>query len=315
MKITLLDKDTITTTNDIDFTKLSQLGEFDVYSNLNEESKVIEATQDSEIIVLNKVKLTESLISQLSDKVKLIAITATGFDNVDVAAATAKGINVCNVPGYGTASVTQLTFQLMLNLATNFPKQLAALHENGWSKQTALSIPMSELEGKTLGVLGLGNIGLEVARVAHAFNMIVIAYNRTEKYIPYIRQVSLDELAEQSDYISLNCALTKDTQQIINKDFLSKMKPSAYLINTARGGLIDEQALADAIKNKKIAGAGLDVLVNEPPLPDCPLLNLENTILTAHIGWAALEARQRCINITTENIANFIISNPQNLLN
>ena len=156
---------------------------------------------------------------------------------------------------------------------------------------------------------------LEVARLAHAFNMVVITYNRTQKYIPYIKQVELDELAANSDFISLNCALTSDTNKIINAKFLKKMQQNAYLINTARGGLIDEEALANAIKNKQIAGAGLDVLTNEPPQPDCPLLNLENVALTAHIGWATIEARQRCMDITLENIKNFILNIPKNLLN
>ncbi len=203
----------------------------------------------------------------------------------------------------------------MLNLATNLPKQLEALNTTGWSKQTALAIPMSELAGKIIGIVGLGTIGQEVARIAHAFNMIIVGYSREEKFIPYIRQVTLKELASQSDYVSLNCALSKDTAKMINQEFLANMKPSAFIINTARGGLIDEDALANAIKNKQIAGAGLDVLTDEPPLPDCPLLNLENTLLTAHIGWATLEARQRCINIVLENIKKFIQKTPQNLLN
>ena len=315
MKITILDKNTITTTNDINLSGFSEFEEFEELPNAVDEAEILSKTQNSDIIILNKVNLNKRIINQLSAEVKLIAITATGFDNVDVAAATARGIKVCNVPGYGTNSVAQLVLQFILNFANSYPQQTLAMQQNGWDKQTALSMPMHELSGKTLGIVGLGAIGLEVARLAHAFNMVVITYNRTQKYIPYIKQVELDELAANSDFISLNCALTSDTNKIINAKFLKKMQQNAYLINTARGGLIDEEALANAIKNKQIAGAGLDVLTNEPPQPDCPLLNLENVALTAHIGWATIEARQRCMDITLENIKNFILNIPKNLLN
>lgn len=315
MNIVILDQATISCGDEIDFSAFHKLGTTTLYANLSTPSEIIAATHDAQVVVLNKVNLDADLIAQLSTTVKLIAITATGYDNVDIAAATKRGIKVCNVPGYGTNAVAQLAVCLMLNCATQFVPQLDYMRKQGWNKQAGLAIQMHELAGKTLGVVGLGEIGTAIARLGLALGMQVIAYNRSAKHIADVELVSLEQLAAQADFISLSCALTADTQKIINAEFLAQMKPSSYLINTARGGLIDEAALVAALQNKQIAGAALDVLCSEPPAVDHPLLSLANVILTPHIGWAPIEARQRCVDISESNINSFIYGNPLNLLN
>lgn len=315
MKILVLDKNTTTVNGDIDFSGFEQLGEMVIHENLNEPEAIINAANGVDVIVVNKVYLTEAIINRLADSVKLIAITATGYDNVDVAAASKRGIKVANVPGYGTNAVSQLAIFLMLSCAIQFVPQLDYMRAKGWDKMAGLAIPMHELAGKTFGIIGLGEIGLATAKLALAFGMRVVAYNRSIKNVDGIRQLELYEVAQEADFISLNCALTKDTAKIIDEKFLKCMKSTAYLINTARGGLVDEEALALAIKNKQIAGAALDVLSSEPPLPDNPLLGLENVLLTPHIGWAPVEARQRCIDITVANVAAFANGKYTNLLN
>lgn len=315
MKILVLDKDTATVNDDISLDGFNQFGEVVVYGNLTDPEKIIALSQDTDIIVVNKVVLNSDLIAGLSSRVKLIAITATGYDNVDILAAASRGIKVANVPGYGTNAVAQLTIFLILACATQFVKQLDYMRDRGWDKLAGLELIMYELSGKTLGIVGLGEIGIAVAKLAQAFGMKVLAYNRSIKEVTGINQVSLMEIAQQSDFVSLHSALNSATAKMIDSTFLSKMKSSAYIINTARGGLIDEDGLICALKNKHIAGAALDVLINEPPLPDNQLLKLDNVILTPHIGWAPVEARQRCIDLTVKNVAGFINGTPSNLLN
>lgn len=315
MKIIIMDKNTTTSNDDISFQMFDRLGEVIICNNLNIELDILNYTKDVDVIVLNKVILNRPIIEKLSSSIKLIAITATGYDNVDVAAATERGIKVVNVPGYGTNAVAQLALQLILACAIQLIPQMNYMKQNGWDKQAGLSITMHELSGKTLGILGLGAIGERIATLALAFDMKVIAYNRTHKSIKGIEMVDLNTLAKESDYLSLSCVLNDDTRKIIDSKFLSLMKSSAYIVNTARGGLIDEDALIIALQNGMIAGAALDVLTFEPPLADNPLLNMTNVILTPHIGWAPLEARQRCIDITYSNIDSFVNGKPQNLLN
>lgn len=315
MKILILDKQTTTVNDDISLAGFSQFGEVISHGNLNKPEEILLASSDVSAIVVNKVVLNAELIARLPDSVELIAITATGYDNVDVLAATKKGIKVCNVPGYGTNAVAQLTIFLILNCAIQFMPQIDYMRNHGWDKMAGLAIPMHEVAGKTLGIIGLGEIGQAVANLAQSFGMNVIAYNRTPKSVGGVKQVELMQVARDSDFISLNCALTKDTAKIINPAFLTNMKSSAFLINTARGGLIDEAALVCALKDKQIAGAALDELVDEPPLSDNPLLHMANVLLTPHIGWAPIEARQRCIDITISNIKDFIARTPTNLLN
>lgn len=315
MKIVILDKNTTTSNGDISFDKFKNFGEVYVYENLVNPEQIIDVCQNVNIIILNKIQMNKELITKLPASVKMIAITATGYDNVDIQAAKEKGITVCNTPGYGTKAVAQLTMQMILSLSFNMKRQIIHMNFNGWDKKIALALPMQELYGKTLGIVGLGTIGQEVAKMAQIFGMKIIGYNRTTLHLDNVEQVNLNEIAIKSDFISLNLALNKDTNKIINKNFISQMKPTSFLINTARGGLIDEIALIDALENNKIAGVGLDVLTKEPPAIDNPLLNMDNAIITPHIAWAPAETRQRCIDIVYDNITKFIDGTPQFVIN
>jgi len=314
MKTLILDKKTITVNNDVDLDAFNQFGKVIVYDNLTDQEEIIQASDGVSVIVVNKVMLNDVLIARLPDSVKLIAIVATGYDNVDVSAASRKGIQVANVPGYGTNAVSQLAIFLMLSCAIQFVGQIDYMRSKGWNKMAGLELTMHELSGKTLGILGFGEIGLATAKLAQAFGMTVIAYSRSLKQVEGIKQLPLLEVAKQADFISLHSVLAPATARVINKEFLQNMKPTAYLINTARGGLVDEEALAQALNTGQIAGAALDVLSNEPPEPGNPLLKTKNTILTPHIGWAPIEARQRCVDLTVQNIINFMAGNPTNLL-
>ncbi|RTK99830.1 MAG: D-2-hydroxyacid dehydrogenase [Proteobacteria bacterium] len=316
MKIVIMDKLTTSSTGDIDFRAFYQLGVVEEYDNIYDDvPQILAVAQGADALVINKVRLTQQVIEQLPDSVKIIAISATGYDNIDIAAATRRGIKVANVPGYGTNAVAQLVIHLMLSCATQFTQQLAYMRSSGWDKLAGLAIPMHELAGKTIGVVGMGAIGQKITQLAQAFDMQVVAYNRTQHPINGVEYLSLLELAQRSDFVSLSCALNDTTRYMINSQFFAHMKPSAYLINTARGGLVDEDALIQALERKQLAGAGLDVLLNEPPRADNPLLSMSNVILTPHIGWAPIEARQRCLDITCTNIAQFMNGHAQNLVN
>lgn len=315
MKILILDRDTTTVDESVTFDKFKELGQVKIFANLTDPAQIVHEAADAQILVVNKVVLDRSLIEKLPSSVKLIVETATGYDNIDVDAATARGIKVANVPGYGTNAVSQLALFLILACAWQIIPQLDHLRNKGWDKKIGFSLPIHEIAGKTLGIVGLGEIGQAIAKLAVAFGMKVIAYNRSQKNIPQVAQVTLAELAAKADFISLNCALNIETNKMIDSQFLAQMKASAFLINTARGGVVDEVALAKALINKQIAGAALDVLTEEPPAKDNPLLNLDNVILTPHIGWVPIEARQRCIDIAFENIQQFLQGIPCNLLN
>ncbi|MEN9946002.1 MAG: hypothetical protein RLZZ293_388 [Pseudomonadota bacterium] len=314
MKIVFLDQSTCGG-NEINFGGFAQIAPTDIYADLSDPQRIIQATIDATVIVLNKVMLDATLIMQLPSSVRLIVITATGYDNVDIQAATKRKIKVANVPSYGTDAVAQLTIAMLLNCATNLITQVNQVNSHGWDKVRGLAIPMMELSGKTLGIIGLGAIGIRVAQLAMAFGMNVIAYNRTAKIIEGVSLVSLTELAQNSDYVSLHCALNSNTKAMLDNDFFVQMKDSAYLINTARGGLINENDLVNALINKQLAGAILDVLTDEPPCSDNQLLKLSNVLITPHIAWGAREARQRCIDIAVDNIVKFKQGIGQNLLN
>ena len=315
MKLIFLDNASSFRKNEINFGEFNKLGDLVLCSNVTEEPEILNVCKDADVILLNKVKLNKSIIEKLPDTVKLIAMTATGYDNVDIDFAKSRGIMVCNVPNYSTQSVAGLVMLFILNFATNFSKRLIKNGTNGWIDKNRLEIPMYELTGKSLGIVGYGNIGKQIAKLGLAFGMHILVYSKSQKKDnASVEFVNLFDLAQRSDFISLNSALNKDNIGIINSEFLSQMKKTAFLINTARGGLVDEVALISALQNQQIAGAGLDVLIEEPPHVDNPLLNMDNVILTPHIAWSAIEARQRCIDITIHNIENFIAGNPINLV-
>lgn len=312
LKIVFLDEITVTS-GDLDMSGFAKIGEYIGLENTNKITDILNVLDGVDVIVSNKCKISAEDVDLLPSSVKLVATSATGYDAFDINALSARGIKFVNVPGYGTNAVAQLAFAFILNFASGLHFQANLVTKKGWSPDR-LKIPMYELAGKTLGIIGLGDIGAKLAKMALAFDMRVIAYNRSYKEVAGVELVTLDEVARQSDFISLNLAMNQDTRHIISKEFLANMKASAFLINTARGGLIDEDALIKSLEDKQIAGAGLDVLTVEPFCSDNKLLKLANVILTSHIAWAPVETRQRCIDITIDNIINFFNDAPTNLI-
>ncbi|MCI5547434.1 MAG: D-2-hydroxyacid dehydrogenase [Clostridiales bacterium] len=294
--------------NDLDWSALEALGDVTRYDGTAPD-QVPARAGDADVLLVNKVKLPESVLSQLP-KLKYVGVLATGYDNVDTAAAARRNIAVTNVPGYSSDSVAQLTFALLLELCHHAGEHSRrVLEEKAWSRQPYYcfwDFPLSELAGRTMGVVGLGRIGVRVAEIARAFGMNVIAYTRTPKEIAGVKCVDFDTLLAGSDVISLNCPLTERTRGLINADALARMKKTAYLINTSRGGVIVEDDLRRALDRGVIAGAAVDVLSSEPPTEDNPLLHAKNIIVTPHIAWATTEARTRLLSIVTDNLSAYL---------
>ncbi|MBR2364645.1 MAG: D-2-hydroxyacid dehydrogenase, partial [Lentisphaeria bacterium] len=281
------------------------------------EEELLQRSKTAEVILLNKVPFTAELLKKLP-ALKLISVQATGYDLVDVQAARALGITVCNVPSYSTPSVVQQVFALLLELTVGAGRYSDSVHKGEWAKApdfTYCVSPIQELSGKTFGIYGFGAIGQQVAVAAKAFGMKVKVCSRTEYPGKDVRYVTKEELFSSCDVISLHCPLTEATKELINKETLSLMKENAFLINTGRGGLVDEDALAEALNTGKIAGAGLDVLKKEPPLPDNPLVKAKNTVITPHVAWASKEARKRLIAVSVDNVRSFLEGNPINKVN
>ncbi|MFT3945486.1 MAG: D-2-hydroxyacid dehydrogenase [Agriterribacter sp.] len=317
MNIVILDGYTLNP-GDLDWSPLEKIGKLKVYERTAIEN-VVERSKDAEIVLTNKTKITGDAIKSLP-KLKYIGELATGFDNVDIKTAAEKNIPVCNVPGYSSSSVAQLTIALLLELVYKTGKRSEEVHAGAWVKSTDFCFGhtgLFELEGKTLGLIGLGQIGSAVAKIALAFGMKVIASVRNpEKYnIKGVSFVSREDCFKQADFVSLHCPLTDDTRQMVNTALINTMKPSAYIINTARGALINEIDLADALNNKRIAGAALDVLSTEPPSADNPMFNATNCIITPHIAWATKEARTRLLNESIKNIEAFLEGERRNVVN
>lgn len=294
--------------NDLDWSALEALGDVTRYDGTAPD-QVLARAQDADVLLVNKVKLPEDVLSQLP-KLKYVGVLATGYDNVDTAAAASRNIAVTNVPGYSSDSVAQLTFALLLELCHHAGEHSRrVLEEKAWSRQPYYcfwDFPLSELAGRTMGVVGLGRIGVRVAEIARAFGMNVIAYTRTPKDIAGVKCVDFDTLLAESDVISLNCPLTEQTRGLINADALAKMKKTAYLINTSRGGVIVEDDLRRALDTGVIAGAAVDVLSSEPPAEDNPLFGAKNIVVTPHIAWATTEARTRLLAIVTDNLSAYL---------
>ena len=295
---------------DLDWEELKKLGEVRIYER-TAKNETLSRCRGADIILTNKAPLDKEILSGLPD-LKYIGVTATGYNIVDTNYAAEKGIVVTNVPSYGTDSVVQMTFALLLELCQHVQKHSDVVKAGKWSASPDFcfwDFPLIELAGKTMGIIGFGTIGRKVADVATVFGMNILASGRTrtdQSHRTNFRWAEIDELAERSDVISLHCPLTSETKGIINREFLDKMKPSAFLINTSRGPLIAEQDLTDALANKRIAGAGLDVLSVEPPGPDNPLLKAPDCLITPHIAWATKEARSRLMDMTIRNLASFI---------
>ncbi len=307
MNIVFLDAYTLNPLNDLDISILYTLGNVTLYDRTSPD-QIIERAENADIILTNKCPLNAQTISQLPN-LKYIGVTATGYNIIDIDAAKAKGIVVANVRGYSSASVAQLVFSLILGF-TNRVAEHAQNIENTWTSCPDFCFyhsPLVELEGKTLGIIGLGDIGKKVANIGLGFGMKVLANKRdlTSGGMTDVELCSQEQIFQESDFITLHCPLTPDNQQLINKTTLTQMKSSAILINTSRGGLIHEQDLADALNAGVIAGAGLDVLSVEPPTKTNPLLTAKNTIITPHIAWAGVNARRELLKGVIENIVAF----------
>ena len=272
----------------------------------------------ADILLTNKTELTGGHMQNLP-RLRYIGVLATGTNVVDLAAARARGIPVTNVPTYGTKSVAQMTFALLLELAHHTGHHARTVRDGRWTRSADWcywDFPLIELDGLTLGVVGLGRIGKAVAELGMAFGMKVLVCDPTAKAAtPLIRLVELDALFRESDIVSLHCPLTPQTAHLVNAQRLALMKPTAFLLNTSRGPLVEDQALADALNSGRIAGAAMDVLSKEPPSADNPLLTAENCIITPHLAWATRAARSRLMKIAVENVRAFLQGKPQNVVN
>ena len=297
----------------LDFSILSD--DVTVYDDTTPD-QLLERIQSAGVVVTKEMPVSGDLIRQFPDSVKIICEAGTGYNNLDLAAAREKGIIVCNVPSYSSERVAHTAIMMILNLSSTMQTQMKMLAKGDRSNFTKhLQVPHVEVNGKTLGIIGAGNIGRAVIKIAKALDMDILVYTRTPREdSDGIRYVDLETLLKNSDYVSLHCPLTPQTRHIINKETLSLMKPSAFLVNTSRGALVDEPALIEALQNGVIAGAALDVQETEPPVEDNPLYTLDNVILTPHMGWKGLETRQRLVSILDGNIKAFFAGNPRNVV-
>ena len=297
----------------LDFSVLSS--DVQVYDDSTNE-ELIERIQGARVVVTKELPVGADLLSQFPDTVKLIVEAGTGYNNIDLNAAKARGITVCNIPAYSTERVAHTVIMMILNFASTMQQQIGMLAKGDRSNFTKyLQVSHTEVNGKTLGVVGAGHIGMEVIKVAKALGMNILIHTRTPKADgDGVRYVSLDELLENSDYITLHCPLNEQTKYMINKEAISKMKTSAVIVNTGRGPLINEADLCEALAAKRIAGAGLDVQEVEPPAEDSPLYTLDNVIITPHMGWKGLETRQRLVGIIRDNVQAFFKGEPINVV-
>lgn len=313
MKAVILDADTVTG-GDVSLESITSLAETEVYG-FSDDENIVERIKDASIVLTNKCRITRAVMEKCP-QIKYIGVFATGYNNIDIEAAKERGIVVSNVPGYSTDSVAQHTFALILHYYSSVAAYDKTVKDGDWCYSKLFSyfnIPLFELAGKTIGIIGYGAIGRAVGKIAKAFNMNVLVCTRTyPKDDSSIKVCSLEELLRESDIVTLHCPLNDGTKELINASTLSLMKKSAILINTSRGGVINERDLAEALNNGMIAAAGVDVLTKEPMEMDCPLRNAKNCYFTPHIAWAPLETRKRLIGLVRENVQAFIDGKPIN---
>ena len=319
MKIVILDGYT-ENPGDLSWAQLEEFGELIVYDRTPyEDAAIIERIGDAEIVVTNKCPIRRAVI-EACPKLRYITVLATGYNVVDVACAAERGIPVSNVPTYGTAAVGQFAIALLLEICQHVAHHSEAVHAGRWETSpdwTFWDYPLIELAGKTMGIIGFGRIGQTTGRIAKAMGMRILASGsrETEAGREIADYVDLDTLLRESDVISLHCPLFPSTQGIVNRETIAKMKDGVILINNSRGGLVVEQDLADALNSGKVRAAGLDVVSTEPIRPDNPLLTAKNCLITPHISWAPLEARQRILDITAANLRAFLSGAPVNVVN
>ena len=314
MKIVILDGYTANP-GDLSWKELETLGELVVYDRTSADETVTRAA-DAEVVLTNKVLITKDVMAQLP-RLKYVGVLATGYNVVDIEAAHQRGIIVTNVPAYSTESVAQMVFAHLLTVTNRVEHYAVQNRADRWTNSADFSYSdtmLTELAGKTFGIVGLGNIGKRVAQIAQAFGMNVIALTSKTTLPDGIKKVELPELLAQSDVLSLHCPLTSDTHHMINADTLKLMKPTAILINTGRGPLIDDQAVADALKDKRLYAFCADVLTEEPPKADNPLLAQPNAYTTPHIAWATIEARARLVKVAIYNVKAFANGKSQNVV-
>jgi glycerate dehydrogenase len=316
-KIVFLDAATF---GDVSLERFSELGDCKIYQ-VTKPNETIGRLAGQDIVVTNKAAIgAAALAAPESQKLSLIAVAATGTDIIDHAAARRRGIRVCNVPGYAAQSVAQFTMALILELATYAGRYAGDVKAGMWQKSPVFSLltyPSTELSGRTLAIIGYGNIGREVDRMARAFGMeVLVAARPGAAESPASNRVPLEQLLAQADIVSLHCALTPQTKNLINEERLKLIKPSAFLVNTARGGLIDEAALIQALSKRRLAAAALDVISEEPPAADHPIIvaarALDNLLVTPHTAWSAREARKRLLSEVAENISAFLADRDRN---
>ena len=320
MKIVVLDGYT-ENPGDLSWDALKEFGELTVYDRTSyvESPLIAERIGDAEIVIMNKTPISRATMDACPN-IRMIAPLATGYNVIDYVYAREKGIPVCNVPAYGTASVSQYSIALLLEICHHIGHHSDSVHQGNWAGNIDWcywDYPLIELEGKTIGIIGFGRIGRQEGRVAKALGMQVIAYDVYESDAgrAVVTYVDLDTLLSTADVISLHCNLTPENTGLINRDTIAKMKDGVILINNARGQLIVEKDLADALNSGKVAAAGLDVVSTEPIKPDNPLLAAKNCIITPHISWAPRESRQRIMDTTVENVRMFLAGTPQNVVN
>ncbi|MDE7160267.1 MAG: D-2-hydroxyacid dehydrogenase [Muribaculaceae bacterium] len=317
MKIVVLDGYTINP-GDLSWQELDTLGEVRIYDR-TAPSEVVERCRGYEFILTNKTVITAEMLDRMPDA-RYIGVLATGTNVVDLMAATAHGITVTNIPAYSTESVAQEVWALILAIVQRVESYTSAIREGEWAQCadfSYLSWPLMELHGKTVGIVGFGNIGHAVARIARGFGMKVLAStSKPQDALPEgVVKADLDDVFRRSDIVTIHCPLTPETEKLVNAGRLALMKRTAILINTSRGGVVDETALAEALERGEIYGAGVDVLSTEPPKPDNPLLHAPHCVVTPHIAWATHEARARLLRIAISNILSYLAGAPKNVVN
>ena len=312
-RVVVLNGDKMNYDRKLDFSVLSP--DTVVYDD-SKGDEIVERIDGAAVVITKEMPVPAEIIQQFPDSVKLIVEAGTGYNNIDIQAAKDKGITVCNIPAYSTQRVAHTAVMLLLNLASSMRVQMAMLTKGDRRNFTDhLLVPHGEVNGKVLGIIGAGHIGREVMKIAIALGMEIVVYTRTprpdEDHITY---TDLETVLKTCDYLSIHCPLTEKTRHLINRETIALMKPSACIINTARGAIIDETALIEALQQHRLAGAGLDVQEVEPPVADSPLYTMEHVILTPHMGWKGLETRQRLVQIIAEDVRHFFDGDPVNVV-
>lgn len=318
MKIVVLDGYALNP-GDISWDKIATQGDFALY-DITQDKDVVDRIGNAEIVFTNKTSITKDVLDKCPN-IKYIGVLATGYNVVDIKACRDKGIVVTNIPTYGTTAVAQYTMAMILELCHHVGEHNRSVKAGDWKKSINFSYwnyPLIELSGKTLGIIGFGRIGQAVAKIASAFGLNILAYDKfpnNDYLFDNVSYATIDELLRKSDFISLNCPLTEENKGIINKDNISNMKDGVFIINTARGPLINEKDLVEALESGKVQGAAVDVLAEEPPVKGNLLIDCDKCIVTPHIAWAAKESRARLMDIASENLASFLNGNPINKIN